>query len=187
MLLLGPPGTSKAYAARVLAGEANMTLVQLRYANQVGEVTININENGNTYERNLNAGLSFIRGIAPTVVFMDEIEQASPHTSMNPEDHAQRFPPALANAINDTSLHGSVIWVGSIAATRLNTANFSTIRHFRHQINHATAYQWRESGNSKNILSRADIRQHQFPGTRRGFGNRRFDLARYIFDCPTCE
>ena len=113
MLLLGPPGTSKAYAARVLAGEANMTLVQLRYANQVGEVTININENGNTYERNLNAGLSFIRGIAPTVVFMDEIEQASPHTSMNPEDNDQRFPQALVNAMNDTSLHGSVIWVGA--------------------------------------------------------------------------
>ena len=113
MLLLGPPGTSKAYAARVLAGEANMTLVQLRYANQVGEVTININENGNTYERNLNAGLSFIRGIAPTVVFMDEIEQASPHTTMNPEDHEQTFPRALVNAINDASLHGSVIWVGA--------------------------------------------------------------------------
>ncbi|MYA69481.1 ATP-binding protein [Candidatus Poribacteria bacterium] len=113
MLLLGPPGTSKAYAARVLAGEANMTLVQLRYANQVGEVTININENGNTYERNLNAGLSFIRGIAPTVVFMDEIEQASPHTSMNPEDNDKRFPQALVNAMNDTSLHGSVIWVGA--------------------------------------------------------------------------
>ena len=113
MLLLGPPGTSKAYAARVLAGEANMTLVQLRYANQVGEVTININENGNTYERNLNAGLNFIRGIAPTVVFMDEIEQASPHTTMNPEDHEQTFPRALVNAMNDTSLHGSVIWVGA--------------------------------------------------------------------------
>jgi hypothetical protein len=113
MLLLGPPGTSKAYAARVLAGEADMTLVQLRYANQVGEVTININENGNTYERNLNAGLSFIRGIAPTVVFMDEIEQASPHTSMNPEDNDKRFPRALVNAMNDTSLHGRVIWVGA--------------------------------------------------------------------------
>ena len=113
MLLLGPPGTSKAYAARVLAGEANMTLVQLRYANQVGEVTINLNENGNTYERNLNAGLNFIRGIAPTVVFMDEIEQASPHTTMNPEDHEQTFPRALVNAMNDTSLHGSVIWVGA--------------------------------------------------------------------------
>ena len=113
MLLLGPPGTSKEYAARVLAGEANMTLVQLRYANQVGEVTININENGNTYERNLNAGLSFIRGIAPTVVFMDGIEQASPHTTMNPEEHQQTFPRALVNAMNDPSLHGSVIWVGA--------------------------------------------------------------------------
>ena len=113
MLLLGPPGTSKAYAARVLAGEANMTLVQLRYANQVGEVTININESGNTYERNLNAGLNFIRGIAPTVVFMDEIEQASPHTTMNPDDQDQTFPRALVNAMNDTSLHGSVIWVGT--------------------------------------------------------------------------
>ena len=113
MLLLGPPGTSKAYAARVLAGESDMTLVQLRYANQVGEVTINITENGNTYERNLNAGLSFIRGIAPTVVFMDEIEQASPHTTLHPDDHNQAFPRALVNAINDPSLHGSVIWVGA--------------------------------------------------------------------------
>ena len=113
MLLLGPSGTSKAHAARVLAGEANMTFLQLRYAHQVGEVTININENGNSYERNLNAGLNFIRGIAPTVVFMDDIEQASPHATMSPEDHEQMFPRALVNAINDISLHGSVIWVAA--------------------------------------------------------------------------
>ena len=112
ILLLGPPGTSKAYAAKVLAGEANMTLVQLRYASQVGEITVNINENGNTYERNLNAGLNFIRGISPTVVFMDEIEQASPHTAMHPEEQ-QTFPQALVNAMSDTSLHGRVIWVGA--------------------------------------------------------------------------
>ncbi len=113
LLLLGPHGTSKVYAARVLAGEANMTFVRLRYANQVGEVTININENGNSYERNLNAGLNFIRGIAPTVVFMDEIDQASPHAPMNSEDHGQVLPSALVNAINDISLHGRVIWVGA--------------------------------------------------------------------------
>ena len=113
MLFLGPSGTSKAHAARVLAGEANMTFVRLRYANQVGEVTININDSQNSYERNLNAGLNFIRGIAPTVVFMDEIEQASPHATMNPEEHDRVFPRALVNAMNDPSLHGRVIWVGA--------------------------------------------------------------------------
>ena len=113
MLFLGPSGTSKVHAARVLAGEANMTFVQLRYANQIGEVTININENGNSYERNLNAGLNFIRGIAPTVVFMDNIEQASPYATMNPEEHDRAFPRALVNAMNDPSLHGRVIWVGA--------------------------------------------------------------------------
>ena len=112
ILLLGPPGTSKAYAARVLAGETNMSLVQLRYANQVGEITVNINENGNTYERNLNAALNFIRGISPTVVFMDEVEQVPPYTPMNPEEQ-QPFPQSLINAISDPSLHGRVIWVGT--------------------------------------------------------------------------
>ena len=113
MLCLGPPGTSKAYAARVLAGEADIPLVQLRYANQVGEVTLNISDNGNSYERNLNAGLNYIRSIAPAVVFMDEIEQASPHTAMHPDELDQTMPHALVNAISDASLQGRVIWVGA--------------------------------------------------------------------------
>lgn len=112
MLFLGPPGTGKVYAGKLLAGEANMTFVQLRYASQVGEVTVNINENGNTYERNLNAALNFIRGISPTVVFIDEIEQASPRTATHLEEQ-QSFPQSLVNAISDPSLHGRVIWVGA--------------------------------------------------------------------------
>ena len=112
MLFLGPPGTGKVYAAKLLAGEANMTFVQLRYASQIGEITVNINENGNTYERNLNAAVNFIRGISPTVVFMDEIEQASPRTAIHPEEQ-QTFSQSLVNAISDPSLHGRVIWVGA--------------------------------------------------------------------------
>ena len=186
MLCLGPPGTSKAYAARVLAAEANMTLVQLRYASQVGEVTININETGNTYDRNLNAGLNFIRGIAPTVVFMDEIEQASPHTEMNLESQGQTFPPALVNAMNDASLHGKVIWFGASQRPDLMPPIFSTLRYFRHQINHAATCQWRQSRNLKNILSWTNIGQHQFPGTRRQLGNRWLNVAGSAFDRPTC-
>ena len=112
MLFLGPPGTGKVYAAKLLAGEANMTFVQLRYASQVGEVTVNINENGNTYERNLNGAVNFIRGISPTVVFIDEIEQASLRTATHIEEQ-QPFPQSLVNAISDPSLHGRVIWVGA--------------------------------------------------------------------------
>ena len=112
ILFLGPPGTSKIYAAQLLAGEANMTFVQLRYASQIGEVTVSINENGNSYERNLNAAINFIRGISPAVVFIDEIEQAPPHTSIHPEER-QPFPQSLVKAINDPSLHGRVIWVGA--------------------------------------------------------------------------
>ena len=112
MLFLGPPGTGKVYAAKLLAGEANMTFVQLRYASQIGEITVNINENGNTYERNLNAAVNFIRGISPTVVFIDEIEQGSPRTATHPEEQ-QSFPQSLVNAISDPSSHGRVIWVGA--------------------------------------------------------------------------
>jgi hypothetical protein len=112
MLFLGPPGTGKVYFAKGLAGEANMTFVQLRYASQVGEITVNINENGNTYERNLNAAINFIRGISPTVVFMDDIEQASPRTATHPEEQ-QGFPQSLVNAISDPSMHGRVIWIGA--------------------------------------------------------------------------
>ena len=90
-----------------------MPLVQLRYANQIGEVTLSINENGNSYERNLNAALNYIRSIAPAVVFMDEIEQASPHTAMHPDELNQTMPHALINAISDASLHGRVIWAGT--------------------------------------------------------------------------
>ncbi len=113
ILLLGPAGTGKMYMTRLLAAKTGMTFAQLRYANQVGKVTVNISENENSYERNLSAALNFIRGIAPVVVFMEQIEQASPHTSMPAEDTQRVLPMNLVNAISDTSLHGRIIWVGA--------------------------------------------------------------------------
>ena len=112
MLFLGPPGTGKVYAAKLLAGEARMTFVQLRYASQVGEISVNVNEGGDNYERNLKAALNFIRGISPAVVFIDEIEQVPPHTQLHPEERPP-LPQSLVNAISDPSLHGRVIWVGA--------------------------------------------------------------------------
>lgn len=138
MLLLGPAGTGKVFIAKLLAGKAETAFVQLRYASQVGEVSVsvNVNVNGNegSYERNLSTALSFIRGIAPVVVFIDEIEQASPHTSMQPEDWERALPVSLVNAISDTSLRGKVIWVGATNRPDLMPSIFRRVGIFDHKL-----------------------------------------------------
>ncbi|MCG9129526.1 ATP-binding protein [Candidatus Poribacteria bacterium] len=113
MLLMGPTGNGNIFAARMLAGQTNMAFVKLRYAGQISEVSISINDNGSTYERNLNSAISFIRGLAPVVVFMEEIEQASPHSGIKQNNSESTIPAILLNAINDASLHGKVIWIGT--------------------------------------------------------------------------
>ena len=134
MLLLGPTGNGNIYAARMLAGQTNMAFVRLRYASQISEVTININDNGNSYDRNLNSAINFIRGLAPVVVFMEEIEQASPHTSMKIRNLERPFPAILTNAISDASLHGSVIWVGTSSRPDLIPPIFRRPEIFSHKL-----------------------------------------------------
>ena len=113
ILMMGPTGNGNIFAARLLAGQTNMAFVKLRYAGQISEVTVNINENGTSYERNLNSAINFIRGLEPVVVFMEEIEQASPHSGIKQGISDQTMPPILTNAISDGSLHGKVIWIGT--------------------------------------------------------------------------
>ena len=135
ILLLGPTGNGNIFAARMLAGQTNMAFVQLRYASQVSEVTININENGNSYERNLNSAINFIRGLAPAVVFMDEIEQASPHhTSIKTGTNDRPLPAILMNAMSDASLRGKVIWVGTSSRPDLIPAIFRRPDIFTHKV-----------------------------------------------------
>ena len=133
ILMLGPTGNGNIFAARMLAGQTNMAFVQLRYASQVSEVTLSINENGNSYERNLNSALNFIRGLAPVVVFMDEVERASPHTGIQQSrDHG--FPILLTNAISDASLRGKVIWVGTSSRPDLMPPIFRKPEIFNHKL-----------------------------------------------------
>lgn len=135
ILLLGPTGNGNIFAARMLAGQTNMAFVQLRYASQISEVTININENGNSYERNLNSAINFIRGLAPVVVFMDEIEQTSPHhTSMKTGNNERPLPSILMNAMSDASLRGKVIWVGTSSRPDLIPAIFRRSDIFSHKV-----------------------------------------------------
>ncbi len=134
MLFLGPTGNGNFFAARMLAGQTNMAFVRLRYASQISEVTININESGNSYERNLNSAINFIRGLAPVVVFMDEVEQASPHSVMKMGSHEHTFPAILTNAISDASLHGKVIWVGTSSRPDLVPPIFRRPEIFTHKL-----------------------------------------------------
>ena len=134
ILLLGPTGNGNIFAARMLAGQTNMAFVRLRYASQISEVTININDNGNSYDRNLNSAINFIRGLAPVVVFMDEIEQASPHTSMNIANVERTFPAILTNAMSDASLHGKVIWIGTSSRPDLIPPIFRRPEIFSHKL-----------------------------------------------------
>ena len=134
VLLLGPAGTGKVFIAKLLAGKAGTAFVQLRYASQVGEVAVSVNGNEGSYERNLIAALSFIRGIAPVVVFIDEIERASPHTSMQPEQGERGLPVSLVNAMSDTSLRGKVLWVGATNRPDLMPAIFRRTGIFDHKL-----------------------------------------------------
>ena len=135
ILLLGPTGNGNIFAARMLAGQTNMAFVQLRYANQVSEVTINISENGNSYERNLNSAINYIRGLAPVVVFMDEIEQASPHhTTVKTGNNERPLPTILTNAISDATLRGRVIWVGTSSRPDLIPSIFRRPDIFSHKV-----------------------------------------------------
>ena len=134
VLLLGPAGTGKVFIAKLLAGKAETAFVQLRYASQVGEVAVSVNGDGGSYERNLIAALSFIRGIAPVVVFIDEIERASPHTSMQPEQGERGLPVSLVNAMSDTSLRGKVLWVGATNRPDLMPAIFRRTGIFDHKL-----------------------------------------------------
>ncbi len=107
-LFVGPPGTGKTFTVAALAKEVGFNAVALRAENILGGI---VGES----ERNLRSFFTFVRALAPTLVFIDELDQS---------DMSQRGTgsgnPVAANLFNatlqfmsDERLRGQVIVIGA--------------------------------------------------------------------------
>lgn len=81
VLMVGPPGTGKSLIAQAVAKEAGINAVALNLARILGQYV------GNT-ERNLEKALMAIRSLAPTIVFVDEIDQTANRLTCPGEDRS---------------------------------------------------------------------------------------------------
>lgn len=70
LLLSGPPGTGKTHLAEALAGSAGVPFVTFNLARILGQFV-------GQSERNLERALAAVLGLAPCVLFIDEIDQAA--------------------------------------------------------------------------------------------------------------
>jgi ATP-dependent metalloprotease FtsH len=82
-LLAGPPGTGKTLLAHALAGESNAAFISVA-ATEFNETFIG---EGAARVRDLFAQA---RGIAPAIVFIDEIDAIGGHRSAGPADNSER-------------------------------------------------------------------------------------------------
>lgn len=104
VLLVGPPGTSKTFGARALAGEIAFTTVGLKTEKILGGIV-------GQSEQKLATFFGFVRALAPCVVFVDEFDQTDMaqrgDTSGNPV--AKNLFNALMQFMSDETLRGKVI------------------------------------------------------------------------------
>ena len=113
LLFLGTPGTGRAMAAELLAGNGNMAFVRLKNMREIGAEFANPSGMERTYDRNLKLAINFIQAIAPVVVFLDMDKAWSLRAGLQPSPLNSTLPIELLNAIEDPSLQGKVIWIGT--------------------------------------------------------------------------
>lgn len=108
MLLVGPPGNGKTRYVEAAAKELGYNALSLRMANILGGIV-------GTSERNLQELFDVARSLAPTILFIDELDQTlvaqRGHSSGSPV--AANLFGALLQFMGDVTLRGRVIVVGA--------------------------------------------------------------------------
>lgn len=108
LLLVGPPGTGKTLLVRAAAWELGFHAIQLHMANILGGIV-------GTSERNLQKIFRLARDLAPTFLFIDEIDQSllAHRGEASGSPVAGNLFGAMLQFLGDTSLRGRVIVVGA--------------------------------------------------------------------------
>ena len=106
ILLLGPPGTGKTAMAEALAREAGVNFVVLNLA-RIFQGLVGASE------RNLERALRAISSLAPTIVFIDEIDQSVSRGASGDSGVSNRVFKRLLEFMSDTGLRGRVLFLAS--------------------------------------------------------------------------
>lgn len=134
LLFLGTPGTGRAMAAGLLAGYGNMACVRLRNIREIGAEFAYPSGEEQAYDRNLNLAINFIQAVAPVVVLIDMDQAWALRAGLQPSPQGSTMPIEFLNALDDPSLHGKVIWVGTSNRPDLMDAIFRRDGLFDHKL-----------------------------------------------------
>lgn len=109
MLLAGAAGLGKSYFMRAVAGESGLPVINLNIGRILGSYV-------GQSERNLERALAAIRGAAPCIVCLDEIETTFPDRSSaapaGDSGVSSRILKRMLEELSDPRNRGRVCWVG---------------------------------------------------------------------------
>jgi transitional endoplasmic reticulum ATPase len=106
ILMTGPAGTGKSIVAQAVAKESGINAVNLNLARILGQYV------GNS-ERNLEKALRAIKSLAPTIVFIDEIDQSVSRGESGDSGVSSRIFKRLLEFMSDTDNRGKVVFLAA--------------------------------------------------------------------------